>query len=116
MEAKQILLKHSMSGAQDAMTEYVINHDLKFVMATMDTHLEKPFISSSLLIRLAQVIERDDGVIAYNNDDVDSFQPVLANYTVIVTCGDVYFRADIWRQRMSQWDVQLFPVDKNLLP
>jgi inhibitor of KinA sporulation pathway (predicted exonuclease) len=95
----KILLKHQMTGAADAVVEWSVDHDNKIIEITMVAAAsQKPFLSTSLL-ESAILRLMPEGVIAYNDDDVDSWTPKRTPWEVFVTVGDFRMQAVFWHHR-----------------
>lgn len=111
---KEILMKHQMSGAEDAHTRWFVDEEQKTITIEQETHMGKPFISTSLLTSLVLVVMHREGVIAYNDETRKSWTPVRTDYTVFVRLGALRLRAEVWQQKpfasATQSTIEFYPV------
>lgn len=111
---KELLMKHQMSGAQDAHTRWTVDEATKTITIEQETHIGKPFISTSLLTDLVLIVLHREGVVAYNDDNQNSWKPVRTDYKVFVRLGDLRLLAEVWQQMpfagAVQSTIELYPV------
>lgn len=95
----KMVFKHSFSGAADVLLEWEIDYESKTIEVTSQTAgSRQPFLSSNGLQYLAHHLAQE-GIVIYNDDDVNSWTPQRTSWTVFVTAGDLRFRLICWNHR-----------------
>jgi len=109
---KQVLLKQWMSGAKDAMTQYHLDAEAQIIEVEQITLMGESFLSTSMLEQLVfRHLPRDEGIEAFNNDDVDSFTPTLTPWKIYIRVGELCLRAVVWKHQPERPGVQRSTVE-----
>jgi hypothetical protein len=109
---KQILLKQWMSGAKDAMTQYHLDAEAQIIEVEQITLMGESFLSTSMLESLIlRQLPRDEGIEAFNDDDVDSFTPARTPWKIYIRMGELRLRAVVWKHRPERPGVQRSTVE-----
>lgn len=111
----RLLLKHSMSRADDAELEYAIDWSSKALRLVTAAQDGRPFLPTALLESfMTTTLPEDWGIRAWDDDASGS----RSDWTTRLIVGNAHFAVKLIKQvtispGMDRWTLDLYPMTEN---
>lgn len=116
-ETRQILLRHQISSANDALADVTIDVVGKVILVSMKTLDGKPFFSADLLAGfIFTQLEQTMGVVAYDDDTLPEWTPKRTDWRLVAGIGGINFVVKAIKRRPfadpndASFVIELFPA------
>lgn len=120
-ETRQVLLRHHISSANDALADVTMDVVGKVILVSMKTLDGKPFFSADLLAGfIFNQLEQTMGVIAYDDDTLPEWTPKRTDWRLVAGIGGINFIVKAIKRRPfadpndASFVIELFPASITL--